>query len=123
MSFRSAVLRRDSHRPLRLIAGSLATLFLVIPLLILGVRGTPTLPATGAVTPHSTQATGYDLVGSDGGVGSVTPGSVSLAGASSPVWAVQATWMIETTMVSRSDLTVYQPERSGLADTVSDVID
>ena len=48
---------------------SLAALCLVVPLLLFGVRSAaPTLPAAGAVTPHSTQATGYDLVGSDGGV-------------------------------------------------------
>ena len=43
---------------------------LVTTLLLLSVKsGAPTSPAEGAVAPHSsTQATGYDLVGSDGGV-------------------------------------------------------
>ena len=68
MVFRPAVFDRSSRRRVRTTT-SLAALCLVIPLLLFGVRsGAPTLPAAGAVTPHSTQATGYDLVGSDGGV-------------------------------------------------------
>ena len=52
------------------IAVFLAAMCLVPLLLVLSVKSaTPTLPAEGAVAPHSTtQATGYDLVGSDGGV-------------------------------------------------------
>jgi hypothetical protein len=54
---------------MRHIAEFLAALCLVTLLLALSVKGgTPTLPAEGAVAPHSTQAMGYDLVGSDGGV-------------------------------------------------------
>ena len=57
-------------RRLRHITVFLAAMCLVTLLLVLSVKsGTPTLPAEGAVAPHSTtQATGYDLVGSDGGV-------------------------------------------------------
>ena len=42
------------------------------------------------------------LLGLSGGVGWVTPGSVSLAGGSSPVWAVQATYPSPTTIASVS---------------------
>ena len=57
-------------RRLRHITVCLAAMCLVTLLLVLSVKsGTPTLPAEGAVAPPSTtQATGYDLVGSDGGV-------------------------------------------------------
>ncbi len=57
-------------RRLRHITVFLATVCLVTTLLSLSVKtGAPTSPAEGAVAPHSsTQATGYDLVGSDGGV-------------------------------------------------------
>ena len=54
---------------MRHIAECLAALCLVTFLLALSVKsGAPTPPAEGAVAPHSTQAMGYDLVGSDGGV-------------------------------------------------------
>ena len=66
----SSPLRRLRHIPV-----VLAALCLVALLLVLSVKSAPpTLPAEGAVAPHSTtphsttQATGYDLVGSDGGV-------------------------------------------------------
>ena len=62
-------------RRLRHITVILATVCLVTTLLTLSAKsGAPTSPAEGAVAPHSTtphsstQATGYDLVGSDGGV-------------------------------------------------------
>ena len=66
----SSPLRRLRHIPV-----VLAALCLVALLLVLSAKSAPpTLPAEGVVAPHSTtphsttQATGYDLVGSDGGV-------------------------------------------------------
>src|SRR5580704_14692153 len=66
----SALFDKSPLRRLRDITVFLAAMCLVTLLLVLSVKGgTPTLPAEGAVAPHSTtQATGYDLVGSDGGV-------------------------------------------------------
>ena len=75
MVLRSALFDKSPLRRLRHITVFLAAMCLVTLLLALSAKsGTPTSPAEGAVAPHSsaphstTQATGYDLVGSDGGV-------------------------------------------------------
>jgi hypothetical protein len=64
----SSPLRR--LRRLRHVTVFLAAIGLVTLLLVFGVKsGTPTSFASGtAAPPSTTQATGYDLVGSDGGV-------------------------------------------------------
>ena len=46
----------------------LAAACLALPLLVLGVTSVPPSSAGAAEVPHATQATGYDLVGADGGV-------------------------------------------------------
>ena len=71
----SALFDKSPLRQLRHIHVVLAAICLVALLIVLSAKSAPpTLPAEGAAAPHgiaphsTTQATGYDLVGSDGGV-------------------------------------------------------